>query len=246
MANFYTEDTKYSHCIKQLDEQQIISDEPIPPTYFSWGIVGGKGTGKTSLILSLLSNKFKGKYDNIFWVSQTYKNDMYSKKVLHDLITELESEGKAYDDLTEENSVEIIEKIQKFNDEFRAEKRNKNKKPRNLVVLDDVLSSLPRSKLSHPANKLTVNNRHLCTDVVILSQKLTGIPKLWRQNLSILSLFGSKNKGDLKVILDELDVEVDLFLDLYHYATDKANSFLHINMMTHPIIFYKKFSRIKY
>ena len=59
------EKTKYSNAIGQLDNQVIISDSPIPKSSFVWIVCGKRGTGKTSLIFSLLDNKWRNRYDSI-------------------------------------------------------------------------------------------------------------------------------------------------------------------------------------
>lgn len=234
------EKTKYSDSIKPLDKQVIVSEEPIPPTNWVWCIVGKKGTGKSTLVYSLLDSKLRNKYDMILLCSQTYRNDMYSKDILRDLVEELEPANQVFDDIDDEIAGEIISKLQKTND--RA--REKGKKARNLLILDDCLSSLPRNKNKSNINKFWVNHRHYNLDCVIISQKYNALPTLLRQNTSIISLFGSNNKKDVEAILNDLDIDPQLFKDLYHFAVDNPNSFLHINLTGSEPIFYKKFDKI--
>jgi len=252
---FSVQPTALSGYIRQLDEQQHHTDQPIPETSFVWGIVAQRGAGKSTLILSLLDSKWgKGRFHNIFWCSQTWRSDSYSKAPLKELIEELEEDGKVYDDFTDSIAEDIIQRITDFNAEFRkanedakaAGKKPPNKgEPRSLLIIDDCLSSLPRNRMDAPSSRLVVNGRHMKISVILTSQKFNAIPVLWRQNMSILSMFPSANKKDLDALLNDLNIDEAMFKRLTEYVWDNPRSFLHINMLTTPMTFYKKFDKIK-
>lgn len=247
MAAFEVEPTPLSGYIRQLDEQQHHTDQPIPETSFVWGIVGARSAGKSTLILSLLDSKWgRKRFHNIFWCSQTWRSDVRSKAPLKALLDELDSEGKVFDDFNDQIATEIIEKLEAYNESFDR-KINGGKPPRSLIIIDDCLSSLPRNLLSSVANRLVVNGRHIGggTSVIVTSQKYTALPVLWRQNLSILSMFPSANRKDTEALLNDLNIDEDLFKRLTAFAWSAPRSFLHINFLTVPMTFYKQFDKIK-
>lgn len=232
------EKTKYSNCIGQLDNQVIISDCPIPKSSFVWIISGKRGSGKTSLIFSLLDNKWRNRYDSIYLVSQTARNDSHSKKVLKDLIEELEPEGKFYEDINEEVASEILEKIQLSND-------NSEKPLKHLLILDDCISSIPKNKLNSKINRFFINNRHYKLDTIVVTQKLNSLSTLLRTNTTLISMFSNRNRKDINTMVEDLDIPENLFRELYAFATeDSPNHFLHINLIGKEPIFYKRFDKI--
>lgn len=246
MATFKTEPTKLSGYIRQLDEQQHHTDQPLPETSFVWGIVGARSAGKSSLILSLLDSPWgRKRFHNIFWCSQTWQSDVRSKAPLKELIDELDEDGKVFNDFSDEIAEGIIKRLEDFNDTFDR-KKNGGKPPRSLIIIDDCLSSLPRNLMSSVANRLVVNGRHIgggCS-VIVAVQKYTAIPVLWRQNLSLLSMFPSANKKDYDALLNDLTISPDLYARLTAFAWDRPRSFLHVNFLTTPPTFYKRFDKI--
>ena len=232
------EKTKYSNAIGQLDNQVVISDSPIPPTSFVWLICGKRGSGKTSVVFSLLDKKWRNKYDSIWLVSQTARNDSHSKEVLRDLIDELSSERKFFEDINEQVADEIINRIQEMNDSGEG-------KLRHLLILDDCISSIPKNKLNSKINRFFINNRHYKLDTIVVTQKYNALSTLLRQNATIISMFANKNRKDINGIIDDLDIEPQLFKELYHFAVeDSPNHFLHINLLGQEPIFYKRFDKI--
>jgi hypothetical protein len=233
--------TEFSDIISPMDKQVLPSEEPIPmKSPFIYCCYGGKGRGKSTVIYNLLDKKFRGKFDTIWLCSQTYANDMHSKPVLSDLVEELQQSGQVFDDIDEEIAAHILNKLQEYNDKARGGK----KKPHHLLILDDCLSSLKNAKKSL-TNKFWVNHRHYNLSVCVTSQKYTSLPLLLRQNTNVMSLFGSKSKKDLLAVIDDLDVDPAFFKEIYHFATSEPNSFLHLNLMTPEIIYYKNFDKIK-
>lgn len=246
-ASFSVEPTPLSSYIRQLDEQQHHTDQPIPETSFVWGVVGARSAGKSSLILSLLDSKWgRKRFHNIFWCSQTWQSDVRTKAPLKELLDELSDDDKVFGDFNDEIAQKIIDRLESFNETFDR-KKNGGKPPKALIVIDDCLSSLPRNLLSSVTNRLVVNGRHIGggVSVIVTSQKYTALPVLWRQNLSILSMFPSANKKDTEALLNDLNIDEDLFKRLTAFAWSSPRSFLHINFLTVPMTFYKKFDKIK-
>lgn len=217
-------------------------EEPLPKVSHSWGIIGGRGTGKTSLVVNALKNHFRRYFDNIWLISKTAKGDSLTKQDLAALLEELEPENKFHTTLTDEVARDIIETVQSFNGNF--DRRKAKREPRSLVILDDQLSNLPKGRMGSTINDLIVNGRHLRLSVWVLTQKYNSLPTLWRSNLQLLSVFGTQNKKELATLEEDLNIDRDKLHALFEFATMGRHSFLHLNFFANPPIAYRKFDRI--
>lgn len=229
--------------LRQQDSQ-IHGDlsEPVPKLPLTWLIVAPRGGGKTSMLLSWLDT-LRGYYDTITLFSKTARNDAESKKQLKSLVEELDEDGKFYTTLTEDNAVEVLERIQEFNNAWN--KKKERREPRHLVILDDQLSSLPKGRFKSPINDMVVNQRHAKLSLAVLTQAYRSIPTIWRANAQLISFYPTASKKEYAALEEDLAVDADRLKRVYNYATDEPRSFLHINLFdaAHPI-FYKKFDRI--
>ena len=108
--------------------------------------------------------------------------------------------------------------------------------PTSLLILDDVINTKAISQ-SSGFSQLSVLNRHaspmpedhddrsaLGLAVIILAQSyccLGGIPRICRENVSLLFLFKNKQEKQMEKIKDELAnvVDIDKFEKAYSYAT---------------------------
>ena len=235
---FYLKKNNMSNDLKKLDNQIIRSDDPLPKQDIVWIINGGKGSGKSSMILSVLKSKngYKKFYDNIYLVSPTASRDTKFNK----LIEELDKDNKYFSTCDNETIEDIINKLKEFNENFDES----NRQPRNLVIFDDCLASLPKSTQRSPFNLLITTSRHLKTSVWILTQKYNKVNPLIRANMDMLSFFRSNNKLEFKTLEDDVNVDEKELKILYDFATDKPNSFLHISFFSGKPIFFNRFDKI--
>ena len=245
--------------LKQHDSQ-ISGDltEPVPcGVPWTWLIIGGRGTGKTSLLLSWLQT-MRSHYDTITLFSKTARNDSETKRPLKSLIQELESDGRFYATLTEPDAVETMDRIQEFNAAFDArratgDKKKRKRQPRHLVILDDQLANLPKGRFKSPINDLVVNQRHMKISLVVLTQAYRSIPTIWRANAQLISFFPTASAKEYAALEEDLSLEADRLRRVYDYCCANATSeqgngrpFLHINLFdaARPV-FYKRFDRIR-
>ena len=112
----------------------------------------------------------------------------------------------------------------------------KEEPPKSLLIMDDVLSS-PAISQSSGLTRVATLNRHIAPletphsgrsacglAVIILSQSYrmqSGISRVLRENLSLLTLFKNKQEKQMEAIKEELANVVDthLFEQAYEYAT---------------------------
>jgi len=237
---FTTVKNDLSNEIQPLDNQVTRTDEPLPLRPVSYLIVGRKGSGKSTMMLNLLKRKSSPYYrafDNVFLVSPTAKKDAKFDK----LVEELERDGKFYDELTEDVIDEIIQRIDTFNKEYKME--HPKSEPRNLLIIDDCIHMMPTSTTKSSINAIYTNQRHSKLTVWTCSQQLNKINRLIRTNADMLTFFPTDNKKEFECIQDEWSIKPDLLKEVYDYATDRDNSFLHIVFGRRPI-FFKRFDKI--
>jgi ABC-type phosphonate transport system ATPase subunit len=256
--------------LKAHDNQVKREETPLPvsPGVISL-FVGKKGSGKTTVLVSLLKSKkspYYNEYDRIYMFSPTGRKD----KKLEFLVDEISQYGNFYDELTNEDMQEVLDKIRQFNEEYIEEqmkesdddieddpvlgamkkKKRKSKKPKvirdpkNLVILDDCIHSISASQKANALNQLATQSRHFKTDVWITTQKYNKLPLLIRTQADTLTLFRTDNDKEFKAIADDWAINDDLLRKVFDFATEEPNSFLHISFFGGKPVFYKKYDKI--
>ena len=123
---------------------------------------------------------------------------------------------------------------------------DKEQPPKSLLIMDDVLSS-PAISQSSGLTRVATLNRHIAPletphsgrsscglAVIILSQSYrmqSGISRVLRENLSLLTLFKNKQEKQMEAIKEELANVVDthLFEQAYEYATREKHGNLTVD-----------------
>lgn len=237
---FSTIKNELSNEIQPLDNQVQRGDDPLPERPVSYLIIGRKGSGKSTMLLNLLKRKsspYHRFFDNVFLVSPTANKDPKFDK----LISELQDDGKYYDELSEEIIDKIMQRLEGFNRQYKYE--HPKSEPRNLLILDDCIHMMPTSTTKSSINAIYTNQRHYKLSVWTCSQQLNKVNRLIRTNADMMSFFPTDNKKEFECIQDEWSIDPKLLKDIYDYATDKDNSFLHIVFGRRPI-FFKRFDKI--
>lgn len=226
-----------SSIIKQLDNTFCCSEDPLLLQNNScvYIISGRRGSGKSTLALSLLNSKlaYRKRFKNIFLVSPTARSDKKFKR----LVDELSDDNKFYEELNEGNIESVLDIIKSDNEE-------NDRKNLHCIVLDDVVLDLPKKK-SSILNKLVIESRHHNVTLLILSQKYNAIPTIIRANMDLISFFPSLNTKEVSTFQEDLNISKELFYKVYNKATDAPNSFLHVNLLNFPPIFYHKYDTIE-
>jgi hypothetical protein len=233
--------------LKALDHQvDLGKGKPFPNSNFLYLIIGGLGTGKTSLALGLLRIKkedggYRKAFNKIYVVSPTAKYDDKWDK----LIQEVDDDGNYYQECNDETIGEIIDKLETYNEEFKEDKKNKDKKPSSLVIIDDCVDAFSKRQ-KNKLNKLILTLRHLKTSVWIMSQKLNAIPQLIRAQARCISFFPTLNRREEETLINEINIDDGLFKKLIGFAGDgDDHPFLHIKLGEGKPQFFRKYDRIK-
>ena len=221
---------------KKDDQVNRDNYDPIPPTSFVWIISGKKGTGKSTLLLNLMDTKkklggLKKRYSKIYMISPTAEHDPKFKK----LVTELKQSDRFYDTPNNQTFEAVLNDLSDAKEERSDE--------HSLLILDDCADRLPKSTDTSLLNRLVILSRHYKLCIIITSQKYNKINPLIRTNADLVSFFRTDNKKEFKTLDEDLNTDLEKLKKAYDFSTDK-NNFLHINMYTNPITFYKNFDRI--
>jgi len=233
-SGFTIEKSKLSDKLGALDHQVHLDDNPLPlNNNFIWIITGSKGTGKSSLMLQMLGSEMRRKYNHIYLISPTSKNDPKFDK----LVDELEEDGKYYPECNEANLTEIVESIKSSNED--------DKKNKNLLILDDCIANLKGSSSKSILNKIITTTRHLKTTIIISTQKYVKLNNLIRANADLISIFATSNRKEYETIQDDFNIAPKLFKQVYDYAIgDGGHNFLHLKVLGGKPQFFKRFDRI--
>jgi thymidine kinase len=173
-------------------------------------ITGNSGSGKTSLLLSMLCDKslLKKTWNNVIVVMPETSRKSLKKDPFKDL-----SEEKQYEDLSE------VDKI------YEMIKANASEDESTLLILDDQQSFLKDHHTAQVINHIAANRRHLRCTIIILLQTYNQLALKTRKLVNLLITFRPSRKEWIN-ISDELmeyddDVKQHLFKMLFPREDDR-------------------------
>ncbi len=210
--------------IDNLEDLPFIPKNPLPIKSFAMYIVGSPGSGKTNLLIGLLTSKkpkyYKRFFDRVEIISESIQT---LPKSFLKLLNDEQQHDKFNDDLI----YNIVNKMKNTNND------------NNLIVIDDCVRSINRSK---NLSKLYLNRRHITHDpekegngglsIITTSQKYTLLPLEFRTANSDIILFKTSNAMELQKIKDELlyDLDKDKQDELLKMAWNKKYNFLYVKV----------------
>lgn len=208
--------------IKDLSpkDDKVIEIHPnIPSLPLNLIVIGRSGCGKTNMLLNLIGFYGKTFKNKIIVFSKTndsslkYLKDNYNAKVF----------------LSIGNKIESIMEIQK-------QQKDQGKRPEPIcLIFDDYITDGLFNKRRSIFDKLFSMGRHPNISIIITSQSYTLLPATIRRMAWNIILFKISNKGERKIIIDELSTTLDLtenqFEEIYDNATEQKYSFLYINVL---------------
>lgn len=184
-------------------------------------LVGATNSGKTNLIIDLLTDK--DKFKNYFKVF------IFSKNVYNDTIweTNLKVDLKY---ISHRYSQTKIEKIRDSQLRIRSELMKKNKNLKNfkpvLIILDDLLGSqgMMSARSVGFLESLFTGNRHSNIRIWFSTQYYRAVSKIIRQNCSDKILFYNSSEKERADMLAENGGKI--FEKFFDYATAEEYEFL--------------------
>ena len=235
------------HNSKNNLDGKLGDDIPSPlPNYsgFSMLICGAAGSGKTTMLYSMMSAKkkkglrqsYRKAFHHIYIVSPTMANESIKNDPFKSL-----PKDQIYRKLTLETLNELEEKVMKHREDGEH----------SVIIMDDVGSDLKKNGVLQKLTQLSYNRRHMFTSMFILLQKYRDCPTGMRANISHFATFKPKNKPEREAICHELlpfnTKKADQLLN-YVFENDNRFSFLFVDMSlreTNKFKFYKNFNELQ-
>lgn len=193
----------------------------LPEHPFRMYIVGASGSGKTNFMLNLLIKPvmYRHYFDTVLVISPTARrlDASYQKLGL--------SEYNYY-----EPDEKVLERIQAIQEEA-VESKGKNKAPKVLLIMDDVVSynEFLRSKT---LLRFAVMSRHWNVSLIIMSQAYHRIPKSIRLQMTCVIYFKGSNK-EQEVLAEDFGapgLSKKQFIAKINYATEERFNFMFVDI----------------
>ena len=212
-------------CDKPIHKQV---EPPLPNCPFFMAIIGSAGSGKTSMMVNLLTSThaYKKAFHTVHIVMPSHSVASLKKNVF-------KNHPRMHDELTWSVLDGILESV----------KEDAEEKYNSLLILDDVTASLKDKSLQQLLKKTIYNRRHYRLSIMILVQSYNAMPLSIRKTLSHFLSYKPRNKKEFTAIFEEL-----IFLDreqgeaLTRFVFDKPYQFLFADVNTNQL--YKYFDRI--
>ena len=199
----------------------------VPKHPFRGYIIGASGSGKTNLLLNLLTRDefYKGYFDSICVISPTANGLDQSYKVLE----QANPQRVLYFNNPDVSILKRIEKVQKK----EINKNGLKNAEKCLVILDDIISykKFMNSKI---LLKFAVMSRHFNVSIFLLSQAYHRVPKSIRLNMSCFYFFRGSQK-ECQVLCEDLcapSYSNRKFIGLINHATKNRYEFLKVDLNT--------------
>jgi GTPase SAR1 family protein len=201
--------------VKMNTNHPIPNNEGTPfPNYgFCLGVCGVPNSGKTSLIISQMTNSgglFYKKFHRIYIFSPS----------LHSIEKEIHLPDEQIFDTF---SIEALESI------IEAQKEAINSEEgmdEVLIIFDDMIADIMKTN-SKDIIKMVLNRRHLHLSLIFTTQVFNKIPLFLRKNFSDIILFRTTNTRELETVRDELtQLNRQEYVQLIKFAFEKQHDFL--------------------
>jgi len=225
---------------KMLCDDEIANDipEPLERKPHVYLIVGAKGSGKSSLMVSLLTSKkkpykaYRGKFHSVLLNMPKSSADSIKGKPFASLPA-----SNFYSNFNEA----FLDKI------YETAEENTEEEHQTLCILDDCSSKLKTNRAM--IDKLTLlvhKHRHLRLSIWILVQDLISCPLAIRKNCCCLAYFRPTNEKSNQIFREEFLGGFSLkdTADFMDYMFKKKGDCLWVRLSTIPYEYYRNYNLI--
>lgn len=205
-------------CDKELGE----IPPPLPCRAFNMIVSGSAGVGKTSFLVSLLSQSkpkiYKKVFENVFIVAPSHSLASIKSNIFRN-----HPDDKIYNELTPNVLNDIKIKV------MAEATENYN----SLLIIDDMTVYLKSTQNELLLKDLVFNRRHYHLSIILLVQSYTQIPLSLRKTVSHAVIFRPKNTKEWSSFFEEL-----LFSDkktvqaIFDYVFTSKHDFLFADIAT--------------
>lgn len=208
-------------------DKQIEQDPDNPLAQGSWVSIlsGSRGSGKTSAILTMLTEKnmYYKKFEKVFIMSGSVFTDAKWAQIID--LNHVAGVSDVWED-------DIIEDWMEECDALKIESNNRKKGTKellSLVIIDDFAMELKSKSFLH----WVLRGRHSNSSFLITTQKYSAAPVILRNNTEMFFIFQPGGHRELVMIRDDLlgpllnsNKKVDEVLSV---AWQKPRGFLFVN-----------------
>lgn len=179
--------------------------------------LGKAGSGKTSMIVSLLNTKslFYQVYHNIYLFMgansrQSIKGNFFDKKIPPENI---------YDELTIDNLDSVYNQIKEDADEGY----------RSLIILDDVQKQLKDNEVQKQLLHIVNNRRHLKTSIWCANQNYINLPRSVRMGLTDMFIWKVNKREFENIFAEQIEQHKDKFHEVMKILFKEPHDFFYLN-----------------
>lgn len=164
----------------------------LPDKAFTIILIGRTQSGKTTFTLNLLTQDwaYKNQFDLIYIISPTINEDPTIREWI-DL---------PEDQLIGEFDEKFLETL--FNAQRELVQENRDTAPEVLLILDDVIAEV-NFKKNLTIGKIATRGRHIKISMIVNTQKHTAIPRVLRDNVSLVVFFSGLSFTELESVSRE-------------------------------------------
>ena len=208
-------------------------------------ICGSSGSGKTSLLIELISKK--GKRNGF---KQSFRKCFHKIILCSPSTATLKKDVfKIPEDQKYQDFHECMGSLEHHLKESRDEEKIDGEKKFNLLILDDVAAALRQDRYNEVLlTKLLQNRRHKNLTTIIIVQKWSMMPTGIRSNANVVFLFRPKTMQEQDAITNEiLPISRNDKLGLFEFVFDGPHNHLMIDQTlkrSHKYRFFKNFHEI--
>ena len=214
---------------------KVISDRtksPLPNMSHYMSIIGRPGSGKSSLMMTMLTHPemYHKAYHNVFVVMPKSSRASLAGNPFKD-----HPEDKLFDELTPQ----VLQYVHEYC------KVGSEEKHWSLLILDDCAAELKNKEVERVLKYLIWNRRHLKLSIWILSQSYNAMPLSIRKALSHCIMFKPSNKKETEAIFSELvfqSREQQEALTHHCYPAGEPHSFIFLDCAKGHV--HRNFNRI--
>lgn len=216
---------------------------PFENKSFFYIIVGKPGSGKTSILVNMLSN------------SKIYKKVFTRVMLCMPKNSRLSLKDDIFEDLPEDQIFEtinesILTKIRSNKEEFEQDKEDRLQSGKKIIfhhqllIMDDVTAYLKQKENMDLLIELATNRRHYNLSIILLVQFLRSIPRPIRFFTTSCIFFKASNNLDTEILREEyINLPKKQFDELLNFVFDNdSHDYLIINKDTNT--YYKKLQKI--
>lgn len=204
---------------KALDKINNKIPYPLPKASFAMLLLSARGNGKTTLLINMLLQGYKGVFHNVWIFSPTLYSDPKWKAIKVD-------EQKLFEEYSDEFLQSIID--------FQDLEENKNKF--GLIVFDDCIGMFSRNSLI--GSFLTKARWHRLSLIFSLQYTKYLSPMMRANMTSVIVLGNTVKKEELKKIDDILDPNFEKYYKQLKRKGVSRYNFIYMNFEMNPQIMF--------